>query len=519
MSRPANSATPSNPAAPRSAASTLDLPAPLGPSRSDDVARPGGEADGRRALAAAPRAGRRRAAVVRTSGRCGRSGREASLRRRSVRTIRATCRGRSDPRRSGTGLRQGAAGRAASSTAKTSVGRGDALGRGVELHADLPQRKVCLRREQQHEEPDHERERPVEQPEADRHRDDRDRDATRGTRARSPRGTSTRSTFIVSRRYRSVTEAMDAAARCSRPNTLSVDRPCTVSANRAARWCSVRHWRSCTARVANPMSTMKSGIRGIVRSTVSPEIQSCHHITAMMTGVAMIVCTSCGRYRPKYGVERLEPAPGRHGELRGVALREPLGPQHPDRLRRPGRAAGLRRGRRRARRPSRAPTAERRAPRRPERAARRVAARSEDGIPSIAPTIARVRSHAKATMTSVWPAEIAAMATKNPRDALACLSSRGSTGGVRARGGVWAGPTRPEAPPGTSAARGGGVGTASVIRTRAYRPCRAHRGARISARSPRRARCACARRACGRSSTSRPGRPARAGGRRARPSS
>ncbi len=44
-----------------------------------------------------------------------------------------------------------------------------------------------------------------------------------------------------------------------------------------------------------PISTMNSGIRGSVSSTVSPEIQSCHHITATITGVAMAVCTSCGR--------------------------------------------------------------------------------------------------------------------------------------------------------------------------------------------------------------------------------
>ena len=41
------------------------------------------------------------------------------------------------------------------------VGRGDALGGGVELHAHLAQRQVRLGREQQHEQPDAERERPV----------------------------------------------------------------------------------------------------------------------------------------------------------------------------------------------------------------------------------------------------------------------------------------------------------------------------------------------------------------------
>ena len=88
---------------------------------------------------------------------------------------------------------------------------------------------------------------------------------------------------------------MDAAARCWRPKTLSVDSPCTVSANRAARRCSVCHWRCCTERVARPISTMKIGMSGSVSSTVSPEIQSCHHITTTIRGVATTVCTSCGR--------------------------------------------------------------------------------------------------------------------------------------------------------------------------------------------------------------------------------
>ncbi len=37
---------------------------------------------------------------------------------------------------------------------------------------------------------------------------------------------------------------------------------------------------------------MKRGIKGIVSTTMSPEIQSCHHITATMIGVAMMVWTS-----------------------------------------------------------------------------------------------------------------------------------------------------------------------------------------------------------------------------------
>ena len=88
---------------------------------------------------------------------------------------------------------------------------------------------------------------------------------------------------------------MDAAARPWRPKTFSVLSPCTVSEKRAARRFKVCHWRFCTVRVARPISTMKIGIRGSVSSTVRPLIQSCHHITSTITGVAMTVSTSWGR--------------------------------------------------------------------------------------------------------------------------------------------------------------------------------------------------------------------------------
>jgi hypothetical protein len=44
---------------------------------------------------------------------------------------------------------------------------------------------------------------------------------------------------------------------------------------------------------------------------------------------------------------------------------------------------------------------------------------SAAGVPSITPVIARVTSHANATMTRVCATPIAAIATKNPRDAVA----------------------------------------------------------------------------------------------------
>ncbi|KJL27060.1 hypothetical protein RL72_00664 [Microbacterium azadirachtae] len=55
------------------------------------------------------------------------------------------------------------------------LGRGDALGRGMELHAHLPQRQERLGRQEQDEQPDAEGQLAVEEPQPDRHRDDRDR--------------------------------------------------------------------------------------------------------------------------------------------------------------------------------------------------------------------------------------------------------------------------------------------------------------------------------------------------------
>ena len=110
-----------------------------------------------------------------------------------------------------------------------------------------------------------------------------------------PERKETRSTRMVSRRYDAVTFSIDDTARYCRLNSFSVDSPRTVSAKRAASRPRVCHCAFCTARVARPMSTMNRGMSGIVRMTVRPEIQSCHHITATRIGVAMTVSTSCGR--------------------------------------------------------------------------------------------------------------------------------------------------------------------------------------------------------------------------------
>ena len=77
---------------------------------------------------------------------------------------------------------------------------------------------------------------------------------------------------------------------------------------------------------------MKIGMSGRVSSTVSPEIQSLHHMTARRIGVASTVCTSCGKIPGEVGLERFEAAAGRDGEACGAATGEPLRPERSDRI-------------------------------------------------------------------------------------------------------------------------------------------------------------------------------------------
>jgi len=93
--------------------------------------------------------------------------------------------------------------------------------------------------------------------------------------------------------------SIESAARCCRPKALRVPRPSTVSAKRAARRPRVRYCFCCTPRVAQPISTMNRGIRGIVSTTIRPDSGSASVIAPMRIGIVMAVATSCGRYRPK----------------------------------------------------------------------------------------------------------------------------------------------------------------------------------------------------------------------------
>ncbi len=80
-----------------------------------------------------------------------------------------------------------------------------------------------------------------------------------------------------------------------RPKTLSVGRPATTSRKWPDSRCSVRSWRSVWLRVAVPMSTMNTGIRGSVTAMMTAESQSWAATTARTVSGTITASTSCGR--------------------------------------------------------------------------------------------------------------------------------------------------------------------------------------------------------------------------------
>ncbi|OUD89026.1 hypothetical protein CMMCAS03_11955 [Clavibacter michiganensis subsp. michiganensis] len=103
-----------------------------------------------------------------------------------------------------------------------------------------------------------------------------------------------RSTRMVSTRYSSVTRRMRAVCRRARPKTRSVDSPSTTSRKPDASSVRRDHCRRCTSCVAQPTSTMKTGITGSVARTVTPVSGSARESTATTIGVARAVRISCG---------------------------------------------------------------------------------------------------------------------------------------------------------------------------------------------------------------------------------
>ena len=200
-----------------------------------------------------------------------------------------------------------------------------------------------------------------------------------------------------------------------------------MSANRAARCCSVCHCLRCTVLVAMPMRIMKIGISGSVITAVKPLGQSCHHITTTITGVAMTVSTSCGRYFAKYWSNASSPWPAvtaSDARLRDASHPGPSRPIAPISARRscvPVAAA------------ARIPAKSDAAIRMPRSSASPSIHPSDDATerPARAPVTASVRNQANAMTTAVWSTPMTAARTKNPRAAPAYFRRRGSTGFTR----------------------------------------------------------------------------------------
>ena len=149
---------------------------------------------------------------------------------------------------------------------------------------------------------------------------------------------------------------------------------------------------------------MKIGMRGRVSSTVRPRdpVLPPHH--EHDHGRRDDGLHELGQVAAEVRLEGVESAAGGDGELRrSCGSTSQPGPSAPDRVDQSAArsCASHARGRAGAR-PSRAATAARRARRTTASSAPRVGGRaSGSGIPSIAPVIARVSSHANATITAV----------------------------------------------------------------------------------------------------------------------
>ncbi len=79
---------------------------------------------------------------------------------------------------------------------------------------------------------------------------------------------------MVACRYSPVMRLIDSACALARPKTFSVGSPATTSRKCPDSRDSSRHWRSIRDCVAQPISTMKIGMRGRVPTMMAAETQS-----------------------------------------------------------------------------------------------------------------------------------------------------------------------------------------------------------------------------------------------------
>lgn len=104
-----------------------------------------------------------------------------------------------------------------------------------------------------------------------------------------------RSVRMVAWRYSPVIRLIDSAWALARPNTFSVGSPATTSRKCPDSCDSSRHWRSICARVAQPMSTMKTGISGRVPTMIAADTQSSVTIRARTATGTTTARPNCGR--------------------------------------------------------------------------------------------------------------------------------------------------------------------------------------------------------------------------------
>ncbi len=135
------------------------------------------------------------------------------------------------------------------------------------------QRQVRLRRQQQHEQGRLEVSLAGQQPQPDLDRDQRHRQRRQHSSTNADRN-ATRSVAIVAPRCASVISPHRRDRRRRGGTARSVGSPCTTSRKCPPRRASIRHWRCVRARVCMPTSAMNSGISGSVTATTTAETQS-----------------------------------------------------------------------------------------------------------------------------------------------------------------------------------------------------------------------------------------------------
>ncbi|CAM5641398.1 hypothetical protein STENM36S_03326 [Streptomyces tendae] len=99
----------------------------------------------------------------------------------------------------------------------------------------------------------------------------------------------------VARRYSPVMRLIDSAWALARPKTFSVGSPATTSRKCPDSRDSSRHWRSIRDWVAQPISIMKTGMRGRVPTMMAAETQSSVTMRASTATGTTTARPSCGR--------------------------------------------------------------------------------------------------------------------------------------------------------------------------------------------------------------------------------